>query len=83
MPTEQEWAAFETKIRQHEEYRAKREKEGILRAEAMGYDCGKRGPNAENSHYTFFCTPAWTRAWELGKKRAEAERDAAVERRDE
>jgi len=35
-----------------------------------GYDCGEKGANKENCHFSFFTTPNLTKAWERGKKAA-------------
>jgi len=44
-------------------------------AERMGFDCGKNGPNQTNCHFSIFGSPELTRAWEKGKKRAQAGSD--------
>lgn len=46
------------------------------RAEAMGYDCGRNGPDLINCAYNAFLTPEESAAWERGKARADAERHA-------
>lgn len=46
-------------------------------AEAMGYDAGRNKPNGDNCHFTLFATPEMTKAWEHGKKRGDAEREAS------
>ncbi len=43
------------------------------RAYKMGFDCGVNGPNQTNCHFTIFCCPENTRAWEAGKRDAEQE----------
>lgn len=45
-------------------------------AEAMGYDAGRNKPNETNCHFSIFATPAMTKAWEKGKKRGDAAREA-------
>lgn len=42
-------------------------------AESMGYDAGKNGANTTNSHFAIFSRPEFTKAWERGKARADAE----------
>ncbi len=37
-------------------------------AEAAGRDAAISGPNTANSHFTFFATPALTKAWERGNE---------------
>lgn len=46
------------------------------RAEAMGYDAGRNGPNTENCRYSSFSTPEEKAAWELGLERGMKETDA-------
>ena len=41
-------------------------------AYAMGYDCGLRGADLENCHFSIFSTRENTRAWEAGKRDAES-----------
>jgi hypothetical protein len=43
-------------------------------AEDMGYDAGKNGPNGTNTHFAIFSRPQFTKAWERGKARADAEK---------
>lgn len=45
-------------------------------AESMGYDCGKNGANETNCHFAIFSAPEFTKAWERGKARADAEKAA-------
>lgn len=40
---------------------------------SMGYDCGLHGSNENNCHFSIFSSRVNTRAWEDGKKTAEAE----------
>ena len=46
------------------------------RAEDAGYDAGRNMPNTTNCHFAHFATPEQTKAWERGKKRGDAEREA-------
>ena len=39
----------------------------------MGYDCGKRGANLKNCHFTIFSQEEFTKSWEEGKRKAEKE----------
>lgn len=39
-------------------------------AEQAGYDSEMHGSNTVNCHFTFFATPALTKAWELGRRKA-------------
>lgn len=50
--------------------------EELTEAEAMGYDAGRNMPNMKNCHFSLFASPELTRAWERGKKRGDAEREA-------
>jgi ribosome modulation factor len=43
-------------------------------AEEMGYDCGMNGPSERNCHFAIFSAPEFTKAWESGVKRAEAQK---------
>jgi len=43
-------------------------------AEQMGYDAGINGANEMNSHFAIFSSPEYTKAWERGKRRADAEK---------
>lgn len=43
-------------------------------AESMGYDAGKNGANQVNSHFAIFSSQEFTKAWERGKARADAEK---------
>lgn len=40
----------------------------------MGYDAGKNGADTTNSHFAIFSRPEFTKAWERGKRKAEAEK---------
>lgn len=42
--------------------------------EAAGYDAGKNGADTENCHFSLFAKPEYTKAWERGKARADAEK---------
>lgn len=46
------------------------------RSEAAGYDAGRNKPDEENCHFSLFCTPSATAAWERGKRRGDAERES-------
>ena len=46
----------------------------LVYAEEQGYDCGKNGANEQNSHFAIFSKPEFTKAWERGKARADAEK---------
>ena len=47
-------------------------------AESMGYDAGLNGANTVNSHFAIFSEPEFTKAWERGKARGDAERTHAA-----
>lgn len=44
---------------------------------AMGYDCGMNGADEKNCHFSLFSSIENTRAWEAGKKQAEADKQKA------
>ena len=44
-------------------------------AEQAGYDAGVNGSNTVNSHFKWFMAPHLTKAWERGKKRADAAKE--------
>lgn len=41
-------------------------------ARKMGFACGLFGPNQQTCHWRLFCSPQHTKAWEDGKRAAEA-----------
>ena len=48
-------------------------KDGSLKhAYDMGYDCGRRGASDQNCHFSIFSSHEKMKAWEEGKKDAEA-----------
>lgn len=44
-----------------------------------GFDCGLNGPNTDNCDFRLFRTPEMTKAWEIGKRDGESERELAKE----
>lgn len=40
-----------------------------------GYDCGMRGPNERNCHFSFFSNPVSAAAWQHGKADARRARE--------
>lgn len=45
---------------------------------SLGFDCGKNGPNTTNCSFSIFSSKEATRAWERGKRVAEAEKATSV-----
>ena len=48
-------------------------------AYCMGYDAGINGPNMQNTHFSIFSKPEFTKEWERGKKLGDQHRRDAAE----
>lgn len=44
----------------------------------MGFDCGKKGANTKNCHFSIFSTPEKTKEWERGKADSEKKRRSST-----